>query len=201
MKIIGAFLVIVLSMITVPSAFAEGAVVRSAAQVLDQPSIKGVELGQLSSGQSVAVIERKGIWLKISEPMLGWVKIRHVSLGQAQPVASTLSGLKSGREGAGNAVSSTGVRGLDAEMIKLAEPDYGALEGFVALELPAEEAKKFASSAFELRSLSYMPAPQTNTVDSRDIGDTKERSAQPRGGGDREKRVNKRKKVVEDDDW
>ena len=125
-------LYLVLLTLLIFKANAEEAVVRSQAVVLSAPKGGADKVGLLEAETRVETGVRRGLWVELIKPSQGWVKLRSLKIGSAGTgsTSSSLSGLKSGREGVGNAVSASGVRGLDSEMIKLSDPDFQALEEF-----------------------------------------------------------------------
>ena len=60
----------------------------------------------------------------------GWVKLSSLRFGDSGNYRTSLSDLKTGREGAGNNVAATGARGLEAETLALAKADYKGFSQF-----------------------------------------------------------------------
>jgi len=112
--------------------------------------------------------------------------------------SSSLSGLKSGREGVGNAVSASGVRGLDAEMIKLSDPDFQALEEFKKSAVVSLDAMHFATDrSLSGRKIAYLSDPIRAQNSSKSLDASKTAAAKTV----KKPNSSKNKQVVSDDDW
>ena len=177
---------------------AREAVVRSQAEVFSAPKGSAEKITVLSRGDSVETGERRGLWVEVVKPMAGWVKLRQLTMASAGKTSSSLSGLQSGREGAGNAVSASGVRGLDSEMIKLSDPDPIAVEEFKTFMVVSVDAIRFAKSrSLDNRDIAYLPDPES------------QRKKVNKGGAEKvapdqaikKHRASKKKKRLSDDDW
>ena len=172
--------------------------IRSQADLLSAPKISSEKILILEVGVPVTTGLRRGLWIEVLEPLPGWVKLRHLRRISGSKTSSSLNALQSGRRGVGNAVSASGVRGLDSEMIRLSAPDYGAVEDFKAFLVASLDGQKFASDRRLLgRELAYLSDPQS-----------RQRSASRNGteelGADRvvkKIKPSRKKKVVADDDW
>jgi hypothetical protein len=172
--------------------------VRSQADLLSAPKISSEKVLILEVGVPVTTGSRRGLWIEVLEPLPGWVKLRHLRRTSGSKTSSSLNALQSGRRGVGNAVSSSGVRGLDSEMITLSAPDYSALEDYKAFLVASLDGQRFASDRRLLgREVAYLSDPQS-----------RQRSASRNGteemGADtvvKKIKPSRKKKVVADDDW
>jgi len=109
-----------------------------------------------------------------------------------------LAALKTGREGAGNAVSSTRVRGLDAEAIKVDQPDHEALAALKQWQVTPDQADKFADEGLlEDRSLAALAQPADDS--SQGVQDSR-MSRDPEQSSTSRPRKTKRMQAS-DDDW
>lgn len=178
----------------------QAAVIKRDSALLDAPSPRASEIGSVSIGSEVDFKQRKGLWAEIcAGNVCGWLRITAVDLKNQQgPTQTNLASLKSGREGVGNAVSSTGVRGLDAESIDVGNPDYEAFAALEGFRVSITDADAFAQQGMlERRSLAMLAEPAAESpLDSR----AELRNAP---AGDRavvKKKKNKRKQAS-DDDW
>ena len=94
---------------------------KSDQELKETPSIKGNVVGKAAKG-NVEVIDKKGFWVKVKNDSIeGWTKLNNVEISKDSDFS--LSNLNTGREGSGNIVSTSGVRGLDGEDITSAQPD------------------------------------------------------------------------------
>ena len=93
----------------------------------------------LSRGAAVSVVKRKGIWFEVQvNDSLGWIKLSSIRFEKKSNFKSSLTELKTGREGSKNNVVATGARGLGAETLKLAKHDYEAYKTFIAIGINTE---------------------------------------------------------------
>jgi len=142
---------------------ANEATLRRDASLTESPNPVAAVLANLAAGEVVFVKQRKGLWAEAClAQVCGWIRVTSLAMARSGgTTSSSLAGLKSGREGAGNAVSSSGVRGLDATSIELSRPDYAALTALEANQVPPAGARAFAAELnLEQRSLALLAAPQ-----------------------------------------
>jgi len=178
----------------------DAATVRADVTLLTEPSQRSVAVANVPKDGQIKIMSRKGLWSEVCyEDACGWLRITAISRGSGTATTTTsLAALKTGREGAGNAVSSTGVRGLDAEAIDVDQPDYEALIALKAWQVTPDQADKFAEEGLlEGRSLAALARPANDSSEpepeSRMSGGS-ERSDTPRS------RKTKRAEAS-DDDW
>lgn len=101
---------------------------RKSADIFMEPESASGIIGKLNPKESVLVGPREGLFYELLEPEPGWVKFIAIKLDESSAQRSGLAGLASGREGKGNSVASSGVRGLGAETIATASPDFRELD-------------------------------------------------------------------------
>ena len=182
------------------TANAEEAVVRSQAVVFSAPKGGADKIVSLEAETRVETGVRRGLWVELIKPSQGWVKLRSLKMGTTGTgsTSSSLSGLKSGREGVGNAVSASGVRGLDAEMIKLSDPDFQALEEFKKSAVVSLDAMYFATDrSLSGRKIAYLSDPIRAQNSSKSLDASKTAAAKTV----KKPNSSKNKQVVSDDDW
>ncbi len=129
---------------------AYGDYARKSTALLDAPARKADVVIKVEAGTELSIIEVKGIWLKASVgDQEGWVRKLHVS--DNAPSGESGGGslgdaasLGTGRKGSGNVVSTTGVRGLDADQLKSAEFNEEELAEYLELAVSPKKAEKFA---------------------------------------------------------
>jgi len=116
-------------------AFCQTSTIRKEVNLFAEPSNQSSVITRLLPQFSVSVQKRKGIWLEVkAAENIGWVKLTAVRFDNNAEFKTSLVDLKTGREGSGNNVAVTGVRGLDAETLVLATPDYSAFKKFKLIE-------------------------------------------------------------------
>ena len=178
----------------------DAATVRADVTLLTEPTQRSVAVATVPKDGQIQIMSRKGLWSEVCyEDACGWLRITAISRGSGTATTTTsLAALKTGREGAGNAVSSTGVRGLDAEAIDVDQPDYEALIALKQWQVTPDQADKFAEEGLlEGRSLAALARPANDSSEPEPesrMSRGSERSDTPR--------VRKTKRVeASDDDW
>jgi hypothetical protein len=143
---------------------AEPASVIRATELKKQPATDAATVATLQESTAVDALERRGGWTRVkAQEGEGWVKmlaLRYGAAGSAKQGDTGISQLFNvARTGSSGAQVTTGVRGLDADMIKAAQPDpveLSKLDGFAATN---EGAARFAKGAkLQARSVEY-PSP------------------------------------------
>ena len=124
-RIIFTWLVLILS----PTALSQEVWIRGASLLLAEPKKDSAAQGLAKPDAKAIIRQRKGIWVRVQTgDSSGWVRlsaIRYASPGVS--IKTSLSALKTGREGSGNNVAATGVRGMDANMLTGAKPNFKEL--------------------------------------------------------------------------
>jgi hypothetical protein len=179
---------------------ANEATLRRNATLTDLPKPGAAAVADLAAGASVSIQQRKGMWAEACQAQVcGWIRVTSLAMARSgTTTSSSLAGLRSGREGAGNAVSSTGVRGLDATGIQLSKPDYTALAVLESEQVPPAGARGFAAELnLEQRSLTLLTAPEVAEIppeprpqDSRASSQAQQKKSKPNP-----------EKDAYDDDW
>ena len=119
-----------LSLLSV-SAWSQLAWIKKETDLLSEAKPNGTARAVLAPKTKARVLTRKGIWVQIqANGENGWVKLSSLRFGDSGNYRTSLSDLKTGREGAGNNVAATGARGLEAETLALAEADYQGFSQF-----------------------------------------------------------------------
>jgi hypothetical protein len=124
-----------------------------------EPFADAKTTGNLSKGDSVDILSKKGAWLQIkSKHTAGWVRLLSVKRGSIAS-GNNLSGafdVASGRAGTGKVVSTTGIRGLSAEELKGAKFNEEEMKKMESYALSAADGEKFANTGgLSKSSLSY----------------------------------------------
>jgi len=174
---------------------------RDSAMLMSAPSARSEVLVSIPKGAEISLQAREGLWAEVCyQEICGWLRVTSISRDSANnsSSATSLTALKSGREGAGNAVSSTGVRGLDAESIAVDQPDYDALAELKAQRVSGEESAEFAAElSLQTRTFALLsaPAPQVErggaaVTDHEDPAPSQEDTS-----------GSKKKRRASDDDW
>lgn len=130
-----------------------------------EPYADSRSAGTLKRGDRVEILARKGAWLQIkARQSTGWVRLLSVKRGEAGEAneAAGVLGLATGRAGTGQVVSTTGVRGLNAEDLKSAKFNAEEVKQLEANTISAEQGRQFADAGgLQARKLDYLPRPQS----------------------------------------
>jgi len=174
---------------------------REDVMLMSAPSARSEGVASVPKGAEISIQARKGLWAEVCyQEVCGWLRVTAVSRDAANNSSSTtsLAALKSGREGAGNAVSSTGVRGLDAESIAVDQPDYAALAELKTRRVTGTESAEFAADlSLETRTFALLsaPVPQIERDGAAVSGQEDPAPLQE------DTRGSKKKRRASDDDW
>ena len=174
--------------------------VRTEVTLVAEPTQRSVAVATVPKHGQIKIMSRKGLWSEVCfEDACGWLRITAISRGPGEAITKTsLAALKTGREGAGNAVSSTGVRGLDAEAIRVDQPDHEALTSLKQMQVTPDQAHKFAEEGLlEDRSLATLAQPADDS--SRRVQESR-MSRDPEQPSTTRPRKTKRMQAS-DDDW
>lgn len=143
---------------------AEPATVVRATDLKSEPASDAATLASLAENSAVDAGERRGGWVRVqAAPGTGWVKmlaLRYGGPGAAKQGETGLAQLFNvARTGSSGTQVTTGVRGLDADMIKAARPnaqELSRLDGYAASK---DASASFARAArLEAQNVEY-PAP------------------------------------------
>ena len=146
MRISGFFL----SLLLFPAlCAAEPATVIRATELKKEPATDAATVAQLPENTAVEALERKAGWTRVkAQGTEGWVKmllLRYGEPGAARQGDSGVSQLfNAARTGTSGTQVTTGVRGLDAEDLKTAQPNNAELKKLEGFASKAEAAGGFA---------------------------------------------------------
>lgn len=127
---------------------AEDGTARKTSSLMKAPYRDAKAIGVLSSGDKVDILETQGGWYKVKSGKLnGWVRMLSIRRGEPRKGGggtNDLVALATGRAGTGRVVSTTGIRGLDEEELKLARFDEAELRKLDVYSASRAEAQDFA---------------------------------------------------------
>ena len=144
-------------------AFAEPATVIRPTELKQEPASDSATVAALSENTSVEALERKGGWTRIKAgDAEGWVRMLALRFGSgtAKPGDSGVSQLFNvARTGTSGTQVTTGVRGLDAQMLANAQPNPAELAKLKNFAVDRGAAASFAAEgALSSRPVEY-PKP------------------------------------------
>jgi hypothetical protein len=143
---------------------AEPATVIRPTELKKDPAVDAATLATLGENTAVDAGERRGGWTRVKGPDgEGWVKmlaLRYGAPGAAKQGDSGISQLFNvARTGSSGTQVTTGVRGLDADMIKAAQPNPGELSRLESYAASKDASARFARSAkLQAQTVEY-PGP------------------------------------------
>lgn len=147
------------------AAFAEPATVLKSTQLRRAPLASSDVLAELKAKQAVDITARKGAWAGVTtgQGQQGWARILNLRTGSGQVSAAGANQLASVfRTGSSGTSVSTGVKGLSAEQLRSASPDFNEvseLDGFAA---NAGDARQFASAGqLQEKRVDYLASPRS----------------------------------------
>jgi hypothetical protein len=113
-------------------AFAEPATVIRATDLKQEPASDSATVAPLAENTAVEALERKGGWTRVKAGNTeGWVRMLSLRFGAAGAVKQGDSGITQlfnvARTGSSGTQVTTGVRGLDAQMLANAQPNAAEL--------------------------------------------------------------------------
>lgn len=116
-----------------------------------KPFLDAPSQATLSRGSSVSIIKKQGAWANVKQgSKTGWVRSLSLKTGAAALPSSTLAQTNTGRLGTGKIVTTTGIRGLEADgstaSLETAQFNAEELAAAEALTVSADKAKAFAKS-------------------------------------------------------
>ena len=123
-----------------------------------EPFADAKTIGSLNKNDSVEILSKKGAWLQIkSKKSTGWVRLLSVKRGGTSISGSSISDVASGRTGTGKVVSTTGIRGLSAEELKVAKFNEDEMKKMESHTLSANEGQSFANAGgLSATKMSYL---------------------------------------------
>ena len=153
MRPVRTFLLLALAATLPLLAHAEPAVTVKQVELKATPASDAKSVATLPAQTSVDLVQRQGAWVQLkSGKNIGWAKLFDIRLGAAGTTAagsskgSSLSetlNLASGNRGAS---VTTGVRGLDADMLSRAVPNAQEFQTLVGFASTKEQSRTFAKA-------------------------------------------------------
>lgn len=134
-------------------------------ELKQEPFSDAASAGTLPERAQVKIVSRQGGWLKIeSASGAGWVRMLAIRTGATEGAGGD-SGLKQlfnvARSGSSGTAVATGVRGLDREQIRNAQPNTAELARMAQFAASQADAERFASGAgLAAQAIDYLPAQQ-----------------------------------------
>ncbi len=130
-------------------AAAEPATLIRATELKEAPATDAATVARLPENAAVETLERKGGWTRVKAGAgEGWVRmlaLRYTGGGEAKSGDSGIVQLLNvARTGTSGTQVTTGVRGLDAELLANATPNAAELEKLQGYAAPKEAAAQFA---------------------------------------------------------
>ena len=139
--------------------FAEPATVIRATELKSEPASDATTMAQLAENSAVEALERKGGWTRVkTKSGDGWVKMLALRYGgTAKSGDSGIGRLFSvARTGSSGTTVTTGVRGLDGDQIKTAQPNAAELKKLHGYAVNSQAAGSFAASGkLEAQKVEY----------------------------------------------
>ena len=143
---------------------AEPATVIRATELKKDPATDAATLATLPENSAVDAGERQGGWTRVKAPSgEGWVKMLALRYGGPGAAKQGDTGIMQlfnvARTGSSGTQVTTGVRGLDADQIKTAQPNIGELKKLESFSSSSASAADFAKSAeLQAQNVEY-PTP------------------------------------------
>ncbi|TJZ72075.1 SH3 domain-containing protein [Chitiniphilus eburneus] len=162
------------------AALAESGTVIRATPLKQQPFLDAGTVAQLPASSVIDIVARKGAWMQVKtrDNRTGWVKLLNVRTGGASgggglgTVGRVLS------TGSSGTTVTTGVKGLSAEQIENAKPNYAELDKMNQYRASTQSAAANARSAgLKAESVNNIAYPRGNSG-----GQTNDPQSQRRGG-------------------
>lgn len=139
-------------------------------ELKQEPYSDAATTGALAERAQVRIISRQGGWLRIeSASGAGWVRMLAIRTGATESKGGE-SGLKQlfnvARSGSSGTAVATGVRGLDREQIRNAQPNTAELARMAQFAASQAEAERFANSAgLTAQAIDYLPEQQSGSAE------------------------------------
>lgn len=136
-------------------------------ELKDKPFLDAKTLGTLKARTSLVILERQSGWLRVKAGEgQGWVRLLSVSTEPAGRAGASrdlesVTKLATGRAGSGNIATTTGIRGLNEEQLKTAQPapeEVKKLESYAtSKEAAADYARQHKLAARQVPFLANPP--------------------------------------------
>ena len=130
---------------------------KAGATLRAEPTASGKVVKVLSEGAPVNVIGRKGFWINVEvSDSEGWLSIKELSASKS----GSKMPINTGRQTKGNIVATSAARGLTAEDLTSANPDFDAFGQLTGLGVTAGDAEQFAKEgSLASRELAMLSGP------------------------------------------
>lgn len=155
---------------------------RPLSNLRDAPSDKGKVIKKLSGKEQLKIKGRKGFWVRITaDGNEGWLTLKDL----APKSGSRSMGIDTGRTGKGNIVSTSSARGLNAESLTAARPNFERLKELGGLSVSAGEAEKFAvAGGLKARTISLVAGTASKAMSGKKSSTGKKGKSQKNRSGD-----------------
>ena len=148
-------LVLLLSVTTLHStAFAQSA--KAGASLRKKPTDTSEVAKLIEKETPLKLIGRKGFWVNVQvSGAEGWLSIKDIAAGK-----KTSSAINTGRQTKGNIIATSAARGLTAENLLTAKPDFDAFGALSNFRVSVVDGEKFASEGQLItRDLALLAGP------------------------------------------
>lgn len=122
-----------------------------------EPFSDAKTLSTIAKGESLNILSKKGAWLQVkTKKNTGWVRLFSVKRGatSANNQVKGVIDVASGRAGTGQVISTTGVRGLNAEELKAAKFNEDEINKLESFTLSTDDGQKFATAG-DLKAIKF----------------------------------------------
>lgn len=153
------------------AAIAAGTVLAEPGTVLKPTQLRSSPLGsadvvaELQAQQTVDITARQGAWAGVTtgEGQQGWARILNLRTGSGQASAASANQLASlFRTGSSGTSVSTGVKGLSAEQLRSASPDFAEVTELDQYAANAGDARQFAGAGqLQEQRVDYLESPKS----------------------------------------
>lgn len=135
-----------------------------------EPYSDAKKTGVLARGEKLEILNKKGAWLNVKTAKTGgWVRLLSVKRGVAGGGSSQVKGVldvASGRAGTGRVVATTGVRGLNEEVLKNAKYNEEEVKKLESYTQTSMQGRQFAKSGgLQAVKFAYLPESQKKGAD------------------------------------
>lgn len=144
------YLLVAIGLLSFQTYAANDATLLKADTLRSKPFLDAPSQANLSRGAVVSIIKKQGAWANVKAgKRSGWVRSLSLKTGAALPT-SNMASINTGRLGTGKIVTTTGVRGLEADgstaTLDNAQFNAEELAAAEANAVSADKAKAFAKS-------------------------------------------------------
>ena len=158
---------------------------KAGATLRAEPTASGKVVKVLSEAAPVNVIGRKGFWINVKiAGSEGWLSIKELSASKR----GSRTSINTGRQTKGNIVATSAARGLTAEDLTSAKPDFDAFGQLTMLGVTAGDAAQFAKegqlASRELKMLSGPTGSKSGGADTKGASGKKKKVTKAQSKGD-----------------